>query len=184
MLVEESGGVGGQESFVGVTWSPGLETIFLLGCSGSSRLVTFLWSWRGLHVKLKSIALGPGSVLDVRRCMRLPSSPKPEPGKGQVVLSMAGCRGGLCWPVEGPSLEGAGGWPWQQSLAPAWCWKTPLAPYHLSIICLGLAHWETACRSHSWQQDFPWISIRGMAAPCLLHCRTLRFWVHQIARDG
>lgn len=138
----ESDGLGGQESLVGVTWSPGLETNFFPGSSGSSRLLTFLWNWRGPHVKLKSFPLGPSSMLSARWCMRLLSSSKAEPGKGQAVLSMAGCHGGLCWPTEGASLLSAGSCLRQQSLAPTWCWKAPLTPYHLSIIYVGLAHWR------------------------------------------
>lgn len=47
---------------------------FLLGSSGSSRLLTFPWSWRGPHVKLKSFAPGPSSVLNARQCMQVLSS--------------------------------------------------------------------------------------------------------------
>lgn len=69
--------------------------------------MAFLWSWRGPHVKLKSFALGPGSVLNACWCVRLLSFPKPEPGKGQAVLSMAGCRGGG---VGYPDLQKGQAW--------------------------------------------------------------------------
>lgn len=66
----------------------------------------------------------------------------------------------------------------QQSLAPPWCWKVPLCPYNLSIICTGLAHWrllQAASQEYFIPAEFPmdFLLWDGCALPSALRSK---FW--------
>lgn len=170
MLDEESGGIGGQESLMGMTWSPRLETNFFLGFS---RLVAFLHSWRGPHVKLRT-----WHCAQCQCCMRLLFSPKLSMGRGRQSWARQAAQG-----VHTDLCKGQ-----------AWYWGLPVAAvmsttcslsslHHAWDLCTGNSHGPPP-RHISCQKDFLWISFRGMAAPSPLRLGMIWFGALQVAHEG